>query len=213
MCSGRHPLGVTVGQLSGRHRPNRPWRFSIKPCPMKHSFASLPRPLRVEPGLRDRWSRHACRSIVSGRGKSLSVLRPPPSAGRSPEPSFGLTLFTDAPCLDQRAVHREVVGGQKLLPPWAVPALPSRQWNFAAMSPSSSRSRFFENTEMVPTPRRRRRRSRQTNGTEGRTPAAPSKDAPSGLNRRFAAALPAAAFSGGIEGRPHRRIQRRKIAG
>ena len=47
--------------------------------------------------------------------KSASALRPPPWAGGSPEPSFGLTALHRGPGLDQRAVDREVIARQKPL--------------------------------------------------------------------------------------------------
>src|SRR4051794_30182432 len=48
------------------------------------------------------------------------------------------------PCLDQRAVDREVIRGQKF---FTLGCESTAVRNFAAMSPLSSRSRFFENTE------------------------------------------------------------------
>jgi len=71
-------------------------------------------------------------------------LRPPSRAGGSPEPSLGLTLFIEAQpqsaCPPPRSDR-----STKASSPWAAPA--PRPGTFAAMSPSSSRSRFFENTE------------------------------------------------------------------
>lgn len=52
------PVGMRLGHVQGRHpfgspsasvrqaSTSRPWRFSMSPCPMKHSFVSLPLPLR-----------------------------------------------------------------------------------------------------------------------------------------------------------------------
>src|SRR5882757_705366 len=93
---------------------SRQWRFSISPCPMKHSFVSLPLPLRYS-----RASGSVVEAWVSFERfwpwKSASALRPPPCAGGSPEPSFRLDALHRGPGFDQRAIDREVIARQKLL--------------------------------------------------------------------------------------------------
>jgi hypothetical protein len=75
--------------------------------------------------------------------KSASLLRPPPAGGSS-EPSFGRKLFIDAhasisvPSTEKCSLDRSFVTR-------GCESTAAR--NFAAMSPSSSRSRFFEKVE------------------------------------------------------------------
>ncbi|MGY2812082.1 hypothetical protein ACVIHF_008812 [Bradyrhizobium sp. USDA 4506] len=62
---------------------------------MKQSFVSLPFPLRyslASGSVVEAWVSLEC----FWPWKSASALRPPPGAGGSPEPSFGLTLFIEA---------------------------------------------------------------------------------------------------------------------
>lgn len=80
--------------------------------------------------------------------------------------------------------------------------------NFAAISPSSRRSRFFEKVEWFQPAHPAK--ARQTNGTAGRTRAVPSTDVPSGSCRAPATASPKAASpAGSMAGRSRSRTARR----
>ncbi|MGY3146331.1 hypothetical protein ACVWYQ_003330 [Bradyrhizobium sp. USDA 3397] len=114
-------------------------------------------------------------------------LCPPPCAGGSPRAVLGLDDLHRGPGLDQRAIDREVIARQKFL---HLGSARTAAKNFAAMSPSSSRSRFFENTEWsdavssMPIP--------QTSETTGHISTAPSEAARTGSNETPATAIPAA---------------------
>ena len=103
----RHPLGMAVGPASDRHRRKGRCGSPSAPWPMKQSLASLPGPLRVEPGVRDRW----CEAWVSfarvSPWKSRSLLRPPPAAPPS-RPSAGSSSSRPRPrsaCRRPRSVR------------------------------------------------------------------------------------------------------------
>ena len=105
----------------------------------------LARPLAIEPGIG-----------IGGRGVRLVrplpavevrlALRPPPAGGSS-EPSFGRKLFIDAhasisvPSTEKCSLERSF---------FTRGCASTAARNFAAMSPSSSRSRFFEKHRVVP---------------------------------------------------------------
>ncbi|MFK4654255.1 hypothetical protein ABIF97_004189 [Bradyrhizobium japonicum] len=107
----------------------------------------------------------------------------------------GAVLRFDAlhrgPGLDQRAIDREVIAGQKPLHPGLRPPRGTwPRWHLPAAGRGSSRT---SNGPRL----RRRRRFRRTCGTAGRNPAAPSEAAPSGSNKTPATASTAAASQAG----------------
>ena len=119
-----------------------PSRILRQQMPMWQSLASLPAPLRTA-WRRGRWSRNACRSCVSRRGsRARRCVRRRLSRRRLAAVLRHKTLHA-GPGLDQRAVDREVLAGKKLR---ARGGFSTLAMNLAAMSPSSSRSRFFQNT-------------------------------------------------------------------
>jgi hypothetical protein len=156
-------------------------RVFISPCPMKHSSSPCLYPYG-RAWHRDRWSKHEYRSSVSGHGSPL----------RHCARRLGLDALHRTPDLDQRAIDRGVIARQKFLHPGCASSLAK---NLAAMSRSSCRSRFFENTEWsqaassTPIPTNQR--------SSNSYPAAPSEAAPSGSNKTPATASPAAASPAG----------------
>src|SRR6516164_3329976 len=106
---------------------------------------------------------------------------------------LGLDALHRGPGLNQRAINREVIARQKLL------HLGLRQHRGQELSPRCrlpAAGRGFSRTPNGPR-LRRQRRFRQTSGTAGRIPAAPSEVAPSGSNKTPATASPAAASPAG----------------
>jgi hypothetical protein len=162
-----------------------------QPMPDEAQLRLLAFTLAVEPG-------------IGIGGRSMGVVRallamevrfgiaPPALRRRLARAVLRLDALHRGPGFDQRAIDREVIARQKLL---HLGLRQHRREELGRMSPSSSRSRFFENTEWSQaassTPIRR------TSGTAGRIPAAPSEGAPSGSNKTPATASPAAASPAG----------------
>ena len=107
---------------------------------MKESLASLPLPLRnslASGSLVEAWVSLARCSPW----KSRSPLRP--GAGGSPEPSFGRKLFIDAQAWISVPSTEKCSSDKSAL---TLGCASTARRNLAAISPSSSRSRFLVNT-------------------------------------------------------------------
>ena len=161
---------------------------------MKQSLASLPWAFAIEPRLGiGRRGVRVVRALRRRENPSPGFVSP--VRGRFVRAILRLEALRRRPGFDQRAVDREVIRAQK---PLHTRLRQNQPKNFAAISPSRRRSRFFENTSDPMPPRRRR--CPRTSGTEGRTPTAPSTGVPSGSNKTLAAASPATASQAGSTG-------------
>ena len=104
----------------------------------------LARPLAVKPRLRIGGGDVRLVGALLTMEIGLAVRGPPPDGGGWSDPVSRPKLFIDAPGFDQRAIDREMIRlSGRFTRGCAITALNS----LAAISPSSSRSRFLENVQ------------------------------------------------------------------
>src|SRR5829696_5304916 len=92
----------------------RPWRFSMSAWPMKHSLASRPGPLAIEPGVQ------IGGALMAVVGAALAVevaLTVAPRRWRTARAILRAEALHRRPGLDQRAVDAEVLRRQQALDP------------------------------------------------------------------------------------------------